>query len=288
MIEIGAVPRVSIHDLNPKKFTREFKIPGRPVVITHALESAIPLNISKLVDLVGDVEVLTRIYGKERFSRPKTEWKAYCEMKSMTVAQYCSYIEDGTAKLDHMYLALVEMGHTKLRSIVGPCIDLIAQNTGMRQDYPNDINLWVGPGGHLEPLHHDGMDGTLSQFRGAKRVTLFAPKQSNNLYPFPMSYGKMPPTFSQPYINAPDFDQFPRLKEALEHKIVVILAEGETLFMPVGWWHEIEAIETDYICSINRFWKVDPIWRYFQSPRAALFQAISKYFQLKHKLLSSK
>jgi lysine-specific demethylase 8/hypoxia-inducible factor 1-alpha inhibitor (HIF hydroxylase) len=101
-----------------------------------------------------------------------------------------------------------------------------------------------------------------------------------------MSYGKMPPTFSQPYIDAPDFDQFPRLKEALEHKIVVILAEGETLFMPVGWWHEIEAIETDYICSINRFWKVDPIWRYAQSPRAALFQAISKYFQLKHKLLA--
>jgi len=286
MTEIGAVPRVSIHDLNPKRFTREFKIPGQPVVITHALESAIPLNISKLVDLVGDIEVPTRIYGKERFSRPKTEWKAYCEMQSMTVAQYCRYIEDGTAKLDHMYLALVEMGHTKLRALVGPCIDLIAQNTGMRQDYPNDINLWVGPGGHLEPLHHDGMDGTLSQFRGAKRVTLFAPKQSSNLYPFPMSYGKMPPTFSQPYIDAPDFEQFPRLKEALEHKIVVILAEGETLFMPVGWWHEIEAIETDYICSINRFWKVDPIWRYAQSPRAALFQAISKYFQLKHKLLA--
>ena len=286
LIETGSVPRVSIHDLNPKRFTWEFKIPSQPVVITDALNAAIPLELSKLVSLVGEVEVPTRIYGAERFSRPKTEWKAYCEMQSMTVSRYCSYIEDGTAKINHMYLALVEMGHTKLRSLVGPCIDLIARTTGMRQDYPNDINLWVGPGGHLEPLHHDGMDGTLSQFRGAKRVSLFSPRQSKNLYPFPMSHGKMPPTFSQPYIEAPDFQQFPRLAEALENRIVVILAEGETLYMPVGWWHEVEAIETDYICSINRFWKVDPGWRYAQAPRAALFQLIHSYFQLKNKFLS--
>jgi Cupin-like domain len=284
--EIGSVPRVSIHDLNPKRFEQEFKIPGQPVVITEALESAIPLNLSKLVDVVGDVEVPVRVYGAERFSRPKTEWKSYCEMRLMSVAQYCSHIEDDSAKLEHMYLALVEMGHTALRSVVGPCIDLIARNTGLRQDFPNDINLWVGPGGHLEPLHHDGMDGTLSQFRGAKRVSLFSPKQTNNLYPFPISHGKMPPTFSQPYIDAPDFEQYPRLSEALKNRIVVILAEGETLFMPVGWWHEIEAIESDYICSVNRFWKVDPIWRYKQSPRAAMFQLISAYLQLKNKLFS--
>jgi lysine-specific demethylase 8/hypoxia-inducible factor 1-alpha inhibitor (HIF hydroxylase) len=286
MMEIGSVPRVSIHDLNPKRFEREFKIPGQPVVITDALESAIPLDLDKLVNVVGEVEVPVRVYGAKRFSRPKTEWKSYCEMRVMSVRQYCTHIKDDSAKLEHMYLALVEMGHTALRSLVGPCIDLIARNTGLQQDFPNDINLWVGPGGHLEPLHHDGMDGTLSQFRGTKRVTLFSPGQTKNLYPFPMSHGKMPPTFSQPYIDAPDFAQFPRLREALKNRIVIILAEGETLFMPVGWWHEIEAVQSDYICSINRFWKVAPIWRYKQSPRAAMFQLISSYLKFKSKYLS--
>ena len=76
LIETGSVPRVSIHDLNPKRFTWEFKIPSQPVVITDALNAAIPLELSKLVSLVGEVEVPTRIYGAERFSRPKTEWKA--------------------------------------------------------------------------------------------------------------------------------------------------------------------------------------------------------------------
>ncbi len=282
LIERGEVPRVSIHEMTPQRFRHEFQLPSQPVVITNALESATPLDIEKLVSLVGDIKVLTRIYGEDRFSRPKTEWKSYCEMQSMTIAKYCEHLNDGSAKRDHMYLALIEMGQTALRTVVGPCLDLIARNTGLRQHPKIDMNLWVGPGGHLEPLHYDGMDGTLSQFRGAKRVSLFSPKQTKNLYPFPVSHGKMPPTFSQPYIDQPDFVQYPKLAQALEHRKVIILAEGETLYMPVGWWHEIEAIETDYICSINRFWIVDPIWRYAQAPEAAFFQLVGKLRQLRN------
>ena len=284
LIEMGEVPRVSIHDLNPQTFRHLFQLPGKPVVITQALQTAIPVDIDKLVSLVGEVEVMTRIYGADRFSRPKTEWKSYCEMQSMKIAHYCDHLKDGSAKHNHMYLALVEMGQTALRSVIGPCIDLIAKNTGLRQHPKIDINLWVGPGGHIEPLHFDGMDGTLSQFRGAKRVSLFSPRQTNNLYPFPVSHGKMPPSFSQPYIDQPDFQQFPRLAEALKHRKVIILAEGETLYMPVGWWHEIEALETDYICSINRFWKVEPLWRYAQAPRAAYFQMVGKLIQLRQSM----
>lgn len=281
LIETGEIKRMSVHDMTPSRFRREFQLTGKPVVITGALEHAKPLDIEKLVSLVGDIQVMTRIYGEDRFTRPKTEWKSYCEMQSMTIAKYCEHLKDGSAKRDHMYLALIEMGQTALRSVVGPCLELIAKNTGLRQ-HPNiDMNLWVGPGGHLEPLHYDGMDGTLSQFRGAKRVSLFSPKQTKNLYPFPISNGKMPPTFSQPYIDQPDFVQYPKLAKALEHRHVIILAEGETLYMPVGWWHEIEAIETDYICSINRFWKVDPFWRYAQAPQTLAFQLIGKLMKLK-------
>ena len=280
-IEIGGVPRVSIHDLTPKIFHHEFQLPNKPVVITGALESAIPIDIKKLIDLVGEIEVMTRIYGEDRFTRPKTEWKSYCEIQSMTISKYCEHLLDGTAKRDHMYLALVEMGQTALSKVVGPCLKLISQHTGLRQHPKIDMNLWVGPGGHLEPLHYDGMDGTLSQFRGAKRVSLFSPQQSKNLYPFPYSDGKMPPTFSQPYIDQPDFEKYPKLAKALEHRHVVILAEGETVYMPVGWWHEIEALESDYICSINRFWRVDPLWRYVRAPEAAFIQFVSTVRQLR-------
>ena len=275
-IEIGSVPRVSIHDLNPRRFFHEFKKWSKPVVITHALESALPVDIDKLIAHVGDIEVATREYGTERFSRPKTEWKSYCEMKQRTIAEYCELLKDGSARERHIYLALVEMGHTPLRKLIGPCIDLIEQNTGLKKHPAIDMNLWVGPCGHVEPLHFDGLDGTLSQFRGTKRVSLFSPSQTGKLYPFPLSDGKMPASFSQPYIDQPDFEKFPRLAQALEQRKVVVLAEGETLFMPVGWWHEIESLNEGYICSINRFWSVTPTWRYAMAPRAAFLQFLMK------------
>jgi len=274
--ELRPVPRVSIHDLTPSRFNREFKRWGRPVVITQALESAIPVDIDKLVSLVGDIEVSTREYGAERFSLPKTEWKSYCEVQRRTIAQYCELLKDGSAKARHIYLALVEMGHTPLRQLIGPCIDLIERNTGLRKQPHIDMNLWVGPCGHVEPLHFDGLDGTLSQFKGTKRVSLFSPSQTSNLYPFPISNGKMPATFSQPYIDQPDFSAYPRLATALKHRKTIVLAEGETLYIPVGWWHEVESLGEGNICSINRFWGVDPVLRYAMAPRAALFQFLSK------------
>lgn len=181
-----------------------------------------------------------------------------------------------------MYLALVEMGHTPLSSIIGPGIDLIAKNTGLRPEIPNNLNLWMGPSGHIEPLHFDGLDGTLSQFRGSKKVSLFRPGQSRNLYPFKLGSG-LPPTFSQPYIDKPDFETFPNLRKALEERQTVILGEGETLYIPVGWWHEVEALGDNYIASVNRFWKVDPVWRFASSPRAGAMYFLSKMLTRKIK-----
>lgn len=269
------VPRVSIDDLTPKRFHHEFQRPGKPVIITGALGKAAPLQIETLVALVGDHEVPVRNYGALRFTRPKTEWKKYCEMQICKIKDYCDLLLNGVAKQEHMYLALVEMGNTPLRSVIGPGIDLIAERTGLQKEEPNDVNLWMGPSGHIEPLHFDGLDGTLSQFRGSKKVSLFRPGLTSSLYPFKLNSG-LPPTFSQPYIDKPDFETFPNLRKALAERQNVILNEGETLYIPLGWWHEVEALGDDYIASVNRFWKVAPVWRIAFAPRAGAFYLLSK------------
>lgn len=269
------VQRISIYELTPKSFHEEFQRPGKPVIITGALEKVTPLNIDMVVDLVGDLEVPIRNYGALRFTRPKTEWKKYCEIQNRKIKEYCALLLNGVAKHEHMYLALVEMGHTPLSRVIGPGLDLIASKTGLRQELPNNLNLWMGPSGHIEPLHFDGLDGTLSQFRGSKKVSLFRPGLSRALYPFKLNSG-LPPTFSQAYIDKPDFEVFPKLKHALDERENIILAEGETLYIPVGWWHEVEALGEDYIASVNRFWKVDPLWRFVSSPRAGTMYLLSK------------
>ena len=280
------IERVSLNQLTPDLFRHEFQSQNKPVILTDAFNDSVPVNIESLNAHVGEMEVSVRVYGPERLKTPKAEWASYCEMRNMTVSEYCSLLVNGTAKRESIYLAMVEMGATPLRRVIGPGIDRIAEKTGLRRQLPNDVNVWVGPGGHVEPLHYDGQDGTLSQFRGTKRVSLFPPRVQEGLYPFEMSHGGLTPNFSQVYIDQPDFEKYPLLHSALSERRTVDLAEGETLYMPVGWWHEIEALGNDYICSVNRFWKVDPIWRYSQAPQAAYLFGMSHLFRMKYRLKS--
>jgi lysine-specific demethylase 8/hypoxia-inducible factor 1-alpha inhibitor (HIF hydroxylase) len=278
------IERVSLNQLTPDLFRHEFQSQNKPVILTDAFNDSVPVNIENLISLVGEMEVGVRVYGPERFKTPKADWKNYCEIRMMTVSEYCSLLVNGTAKRDSIYLAMVDMGATPFRRVVGPGIDRIAEKTGLRRQLPNDVNVWVGPGGHVEPLHYDGQDGTLSQFRGTKRVSLFPPRVQKGLYPFEISQAGLTPNFSQVYIDQPDFNKFPLLHTSLAERRTLDLAEGETLYMPVGWWHEIEALGNDYICSVNRFWKVDPIWRYSQAPQAAYLYGMSHLFRMKHRL----
>lgn len=280
----NSIERISVNYLSPEIFFNEFQRQNKPVILTDAFNDSVPVDAEKLMSLVGSMEVPVRVYGPERFNTPKAEWKNYCEIRQVTVTEYCELLKSGIAKRDSIYLAMIDMGKTPFRRVVGPGIDLIAEKTGLRRQLPNDVNVWVGPGGHVEPLHYDGQDGTLSQFRGTKRVSLFPPSVQEGLYPFEMSHGGLTPNFSQVYIDRPDFDRFPRLRAALAERRMVDLAEGETLYMPVGWWHEIEALGNDYICSVNRFWKVDPIWRYREAPQAAYLYGMSHLFRLKQRI----
>jgi hypothetical protein len=275
-VDAAPIGRIAFGDLTPRQFHRAFRQRGVPVVVTGALAGVVPLELDQLVSHIGEREFPTRCYGTERFTRPKTEWTTYCEMQMRTVASFVGLLRDGTARRDHMYLAQVEIGPTPLRQVIGPAVDALAAATGLRRQPPLDINLWLGPGGHTEPLHFDSHDGTLIQLRGTKRVSLFPPRVSRDLYPFAVFGGGLPPWVSRVYIDRPDFVTYPRLAEALRHRHVVDLAEGEILFIPAGWWHEVTALGDDYICSANRFWKVRPLWRFARAPRAALLYLTTK------------
>jgi lysine-specific demethylase 8/hypoxia-inducible factor 1-alpha inhibitor (HIF hydroxylase) len=116
-----------------------------------------------------------------------------------------------------------------------------------------DLNLWLGPGGHTEPLHIDLGHGTLMQLHGSKRVALFPPSQMANVYPFPFG-AAIPPSFSQVDTANPDNAVFPNYREAERHRTELVLSPGEALFIPAMWWHEVTALGDDYVCSVNRFW----------------------------------
>jgi hypothetical protein len=103
--------------------------------------------------------------------------------------------------------------------------------------------LWISTPGCVTPLHYDLSNGFLCQVRGTKQVWLFDPAQIDCLYP----RGKQFPGLdnlerqSQVDIQHPDFEAFPELRRAAA--LECTLREGDTLFIPSNWWHEVETLE---------------------------------------------
>lgn len=269
-----AVERIDIGAIEPREFAARYRSgEGRPAVITGALDPLPPCTLAWLTAHLPDAPLPARHYGRDHFSKPKSEWKKYSDMIQATPAQYAAMLASRHAHEENIYMAQVAIGGTPLGGLVRPAVERIGARTGLEAAI--DLNLWWGPAGHTEPLHFDSGDGTLVQLHGVKRVALFAPSQSRNLYPFPLRRKGIAPWFSQVYLQHPDLQRFPRLEAALAHRIEVDLHPGEVLFIPANWWHEVSSVSEGWICSLNRFWKVAPLRRLFTNRIAPPIYALS-------------
>jgi hypothetical protein len=103
--------------------------------------------------------------------------------------------------------------------------------------------LWISSTGCVTPLHYDLSNGLLCQVRGSKRVWLFDPGQFDRLYPRGPQFPGLDnfERQSQVDIYHPDYEAFPELRRAAA--LECHLRQGDTLFIPSNWWHEVETLE---------------------------------------------
>lgn len=111
---------------------------------------------------------------------------------------------------------------------------------GFIKEYPF---TFFGGANSKVALHYD-IDKShvfLSQFEGRKRVVLFAPNQSRNLYQLPFTVS------SHVDINKPDYQKYPALANVQGYE--ALLYPGDTLFIPSGYWHYIEYLDAGFSMS---------------------------------------
>lgn len=108
--------------------------------------------------------------------------------------------------------------------------------------------LWIGPEKTLTPLHRDDTDNLFVQIWGEKKFTLAAPHYRASLGAWATSpHGGLDGCDFNP--DAPDFNLFPAALDVVFLKL--ILEPGDILFLPEGWFHQVESLSTSL--SIN-FW----------------------------------
>ncbi len=263
---ITAVPRVDISTLTPEQFSQRYQQTGTPVVITGLLENEPDWTLEYLCAKIGDREFMVRNYEQAKYDSGESKRSRVgsgVALETMRFSDYAELLRCGKVQENDLYLGKAPLKTTPLTQT--STWKTLGDKLGFTQPV-TDFKMYMGSGSHRSGLHYDILDNTLIQLHGVKKIVLFPPSQTYNLYPFPilghLRHGmKLRCCFSQVSLEHLDFDAFPKFKQALDHKQEVILERGETLYLPAGWWHDVSGIDNTMMCSVNRFWRIYPARR---------------------------
>ncbi|GAV84361.1 Cupin_8 domain-containing protein [Cephalotus follicularis] len=113
------------------------------------------------------------------------------------------------------------------------------------------INLWMNSSHARSSTHYDPHHNLLCVVSGRKQVVLWPPSASPMLYPMPV-YGEAS-NHSSVALGRPDLSIHPRAECSMEYSQKVILQEGDALFIPEGWFHQIDS--DDLTIAVNFWWQ---------------------------------
>lgn len=113
--------------------------------------------------------------------------------------------------------------------------------------------IWFG-NAVVTPAHFDESHNVACVVAGRRRFTLLPPEQVANLYIGPLGYAPTGTPISLVDFRTPDFERFPRFREALEHAFVAELEPGDAVYIPALWWHHVESLDK---CNalVNYWWR---------------------------------
>jgi hypothetical protein len=151
---------------------------------------------------------------------------------------------------------------------------LLAENTLdlLPSSVPRQASLWIGNRTRVA-AHWDHQHNVACVIGGRRRYTLFPTDQIKNLYIGPLDHAPAGVPISLVDFHRPDFERFPRFRDALACAEVAELGPGDALYMPSLWVHHAESLD-DFGLMMNFWWQDWPM------------QQLSPFFTMLHALLT--
>ncbi len=226
--------------------------PSNIPVVIKGLSAAWPAHTlwswDHFKDLIGSVKVGIYNNVKSNAYTPVNQADAY-----VTFGEYIDMIRNGHSEWRIFLFNLFHHAPELINDFVWP--EHLMK--GFIKRFPM---LFAGGAGAITHMHFD-MDLSHilhTQFCGRKRVLLFPLQQQHLLYRKPFEVMTMI-DFSNyhSWKGNEKYDNFPALQFAQGYE--VILERGDTLFLPSGYWHHMEYLESGFAMSLRAFhpsWKV--------------------------------
>lgn len=240
-------PVDTFDNISPEDFKKNYYEPFRPAVIRD-LAKAWPAytkwNWQYFKEIVGHKKVALYNNVKSDAYTPINTADDY-----KTFGEYVDMIQKGPAAWRIFLFNIFDHAPQLIHDFTWP--DHLMN--GFVKKYPM---LFTGGATSITHMHFDiDLSHILhTQFAGRKRVLLFDYNEKNKLYRKPFEVLSLA-DFSN-YAEdkgTPDYDKFPALKYAVGYDVV--LQPGDTLFMPAGYWHHMEYIDSGFAMSLRALQK---------------------------------
>jgi LPS sulfotransferase NodH len=230
-------------NLSRNEFRDRYYAANRPVIIQNLMTgwkamTAWTPDYLKSVAGEGVVEVMTG-----RNADPNCELNAPKHRAEVRFADYIDMVFSGKVTNDYY---MVGNNHFFQRPAAQPLLrDFVAIPEYLNPEASaRQCFLWFGPAGTIERLHHDTVNVLVAQVVGRKRYRLIPASQWQYVY---NNMG----VFSDVNCENPDFNRHPKFRNTTV--IDVLLKPGEVLFLPVGWWHHVRALDVSMSVAFTNF-----------------------------------
>jgi putative sterol carrier protein len=232
------VLRIARADMPLSRFQSEFLLHGTPVVLSDALQDWPLFSMGREASLehFAELQGITRHgdYVKKTFSTDR-------DFRSTSMADFIASL-DKPAKPGE---TPAYMGNN---IVPEKLLTLIRFPDYFERQRFISPRIWIGPKGTLTPLHRDDTDNLFAQVWGQKSFILAAPHHRAALGTWSTSpKGGLDGCDFNP--DAPDYQRFPAARAV--PFLRVVLQAGDLLFLPEGWFHQVESVSTSL--SVN-FW----------------------------------
>jgi hypothetical protein len=225
------------------EFLERYYAANRPLILTGMLAGSFAYRYwtpEYLAHTCGDVTIQV-MAGRQ--SDPRYEINCEAHKFSVRLSQYVDMVLKGGATNDYYLVAnngfFAQDGTRNLFDEVPEFPEYLDHFEAQRK-----IFLWFGPAGTVTPLHHDVMNILVAQIYGRKRFTLIPPEDTPFIYNETGVFGEVD-------CGNPDYTRHPLYAQV--RPLDVVLQPSEVLFLPVGWWHYVESLETSIMLSYINF-----------------------------------
>jgi hypothetical protein len=225
-----------IEEITADDFYRRYVATSTPVVITglaHAWPAIERWTPRYFAERFGDVEVTMT---DDRESDPFYDARTKEHSRPIRMRDFVARVEAASGETNDFYL--VAQNRNLEKAGLAPLLDDVGFPDGFL-DWSRVLGgsaLWFGPAGTLTPMHHDQSNILFVQVHGKKSLRLVSPAEARLFHGALSMYAQVDPA-------------------SLENALVktVELGPGDTLFIPVGWWHEVRAHSVSISLAFSNF-----------------------------------